>query len=95
MLELKDVCFERGGKKILDNVSLKIDDKKFVVITGPNGGGKSTIAKMIMGIEKPDSGKIFFNGEDITDKSISERANMGIGFAFQQPVRFKGITVED
>ena len=71
MLELKDVCFERGGKKILDNVSLKIDDKKFVVITGPNGGGKSTIAKMIMGIEKPDSGKIFFNGEDITDKSIS------------------------
>ena len=59
MLELKDVCFERGGKKILDNVNLKIDDKKFVVITGPNGGGKSTIAKMIMGIEKPDSGKIF------------------------------------
>ena len=95
MLELKDVSFERGGKKILDNVSLKIDDKKFVVITGPNGGGKSTIAKMIMGIEKPDSGKIFFNGEDITDKSISESANMGIGFAFQQPVRFKGITVED
>ena len=95
MLELKDVCFERDGKKILDNVNLKIDDKKFVVITGPNGGGKSTIAKMIMGIEKPDSGKILFNGEDITEKSISERANMGIGFAFQQPVRFKGITVED
>ena len=95
MLELRNVCFERGGKKILDNISLKIDDKKFVVITGPNGGGKSTIAKMIMGIEKPDSGKIFFNGEDITEKSISERANMGIGFAFQQPVRFKGITVED
>ena len=95
MLELKDVCFARGGKQILDNVNLKIDDKKFVVITGPNGGGKSTIAKMIMGIEKPDSGKIFFNGEDITEKSISERANMGIGFAFQQPVRFKGITVED
>ena len=95
MLELKDVCFERDGKKILDNVNLKIDDKKFVVITGPNGGGKSTIAKMIMGIEKPDSGKIFFNGEDITEKTISERANMGIGFAFQQPVRFKGITVED
>ncbi|MBR3613903.1 MAG: ATP-binding cassette domain-containing protein [Clostridia bacterium] len=95
MLELKDVCFARGGKQILDKVNLKIDDKKFVVITGPNGGGKSTIAKMIMGIEKPDSGKIFFNGEDITEKSISERANMGIGFAFQQPVRFKGITVED
>lgn len=95
MLELKDVCFARDGKQILDNVNLTIDDKKFVVITGPNGGGKSTIAKMIMGIEKPDSGKIFFNGEDITEKSISERANMGIGFAFQQPVRFKGITVGD
>lgn len=95
MLELKEVCFARDGKQILDNVNLKIDDKKFVVITGPNGGGKSTIAKIIMGIEKPDSGKIFFNGEDITEKSISERANMGIGFAFQQPVRFKGITVED
>ncbi len=95
MLELKDICFARDGKQILDNVNLKIDDKKFVVITGPNGGGKSTIAKIIMGIEKPDSGKIIFNGEDITKKSISERANMGIGFAFQQPVRFKGITVGD
>lgn len=95
MLELKDICFARDGKKILDNVNLKINDKKFVVITGPNGGGKSTIAKIIMGIEKPDSGKIIFNGEDITEKSISERANMGIGFAFQQPVRFKGITVGD
>ncbi len=95
MLELKDVCFARDGKQILDHVNFKIDDKRFVVITGPNGGGKSTIAKMIMGIEKPDSGKIIFNGEDITDKSISERANLGIGFAFQQPVRFKGITVAD
>lgn len=95
MLELKDICFERGGKKILDNVNLRIDNKKFVVITGPNGGGKSTIAKIIMGIEKPDSGKILFDGQDITNKSISERANLGIGFAFQQPVRFKGITVGD
>ena len=95
MLELKDICFARDGKQILDNVNLKIDNKKFVAITGPNGGGKSTIAKIIMGIEKPDSGKIIFNGEDITNKSISERANMGIGFAFQQPVRFKGITVGD
>ena len=95
MLELKDICFARDGKQILDNINLKIDDKKFVVITGPNGGGKSTIAKIIMGIEQPDSGKIIFNGEDITNKSISERANMGIGFAFQQPVRFKGITVGD
>ena len=95
MLELKDICFARDGKQILDNVNLKIDSKKFVAITGPNGGGKSTIAKIIMGIEKPDSGKIIFNGEDITNKSISERANMGIGFAFQQPVRFKGIKVGD
>lgn len=95
MLELKDICFARDGKQILDHVNLKIDDKRFVVITGPNGGGKSTIAKIIMGIEKPDSGKIIFNGEDITEKNISERANMGIGFAFQQPVRFKGITVGD
>ena len=71
MLELKDVCFARGGKQILDHVNLKIDDKKFVVITGPNGGGKSTIAKIIMGIEKPDSGKIIFNWEDIPDKTIS------------------------
>ena len=95
MLELKDVCFARDGKQILDNVNLVINDKKFVAITGPNGGGKSTIAKIIMGIEKPDSGKIIFNGEDITDKTISERANLGIGFAFQQPVKFKGITVGD
>ena len=76
MLELKDVCFARDGKQILDNVNLVINDKKFVAITGPNGGGKSTIAKIIMGIEKPDSGKIIFNGEDITDNTISERANM-------------------
>lgn len=95
MLELRDICFARDGKQILDHVNLKIDNKKFVVITGPNGGGKSTIAKIIMGIEQPDSGKILFNGQDITSKSISERANLGIGFAFQQPVRFKGITVGD
>ena len=95
LLELKDICFERDNKKILDNVSLIIENEKFIVITGPNGGGKSTLAKVIMGIVKPDSGKIIFNGEDITDKSISERAKMGIGFAFQQPVKFKGITVGD
>lgn len=98
MLELVDVCYEvddNGKKKeILKNVSVKFDDK-FVAITGPNGGGKSTLAKMIAGIIKPTSGKIYFNGEDITDKSITERANMGISFAFQQPVRFKGITVMD
>ena len=95
MLELKNICFERDNKKILDDVNLTIDDDKFVVITGPNGGGKSTLAKVIMGIVKPDSGKIILNGEDITEKTISERANLGIGFAFQQPVKFKGITVGD
>lgn len=95
MLELKDVCFSRDNKKILNNVNLNIEDNKFVAITGPNGSGKSTLAKMIMGIEKPDSGKIYFNGQDITDMTIDERARLGIGFAFQQPVKFKGITVFD
>ena len=99
MLELKNISFEvpkeDGQKEIIRDVSLKIDEHKFVVITGPNGGGKSTLAKLIVGIEKPTSGRIFFNGEDITDKSITERANMGISFAFQQPVRFKGIKVLD
>ena len=99
MLELKNISFEvpkeNGQKEIIRDVSLKIDEHKFVVITGPNGGGKSTLAKLIVGIEKPTSGRIFFNGEDITDKSITERAQMGISFAFQQPVRFKGIHVLD
>lgn len=95
MLELKDICFERDGKRILDNINLKIEKNKFIAITGPNGGGKSTLAKIIMGIQKPDSGKIYFNGEDITDLDISKRANKGISFAFQQPVKFKGITVKD
>lgn len=95
MLELKNICFFRDSKQILDNISLKIEDNKFIAITGPNGGGKSTLAKIIMGIEKPDSGKIIFNGKDITDMDITERAKLGISFAFQQPVRFKGITVKD
>ena len=95
MLELKNICFERDNKKILDNVSLTIDTDKFVVITGPNGSGKSTLAKIIMGIEKPDSGEVIFEGKNITNLSIDERANLGIGFAFQQPIRFKGITVFD
>ena len=95
MLELKDICFERDDKKILNHINLKLDAKKFYVITGPNGSGKSTLAKIIMGIEKPDSGKIILNGEDITEKTIAERAKLGIGFAFQQPVTFKGITVYD
>lgn len=100
MLELKNVTFavndDRSGEKgILNDVSLKIDDNKFVAITGPNGGGKSTLAKIIAGIERPTSGQIIFNGIDITDKSITERAKMGVSFAFQQPVRFKGIKVKD
>ena len=95
MLELKDVCFSRDNKKILKNINLKINDDKMIVITGPNGSGKSTLAKIIMGIEIPDSGKIIFDDKDITNLSITERAKAGIGFAFQQPIRFKGLTVKD
>ncbi len=95
MLELIDICFERDNKKILDHVNLKLDTDKFIVITGPNGSGKSTLAKIIMGIEKQDSGKILLNGKDISNWSIDERAKNGIAFAFQQPIRFKGITVYD
>ena len=95
MLELKNICFTRDNKKILDNVSLVLEDDKFIVITGPNGSGKSTLAKIIMGIEKQDSGEILFNGIDISNWSIDKRARNGISFAFQQPVKFKGITVYD
>jgi Fe-S cluster assembly ATP-binding protein len=96
MLELKNISFEvEDQKEILTDINLRVDDGKFVVITGPNGGGKSTLAQVIAGIRKPTGGQILFNGEDITDKSISERAKAGISFAFQQPVRFKGITVRD
>lgn len=95
MLELIDICFERDNKKILDNINLKLDTDKFIVITGPNGSGKSTLAKIIMGIEKQDSGKILLNGKDISNWSIDKRAKNGIAFAFQQPVRFKGISVYD
>lgn len=99
MLELQAISFgvdeSRGKKEILKNISLTVGENKFVVITGPNGGGKSTLARIIMGIEKPDSGRILFNGEDITEKGITERANAGISFALQQPVRFKGVQVLD
>lgn len=102
MLELKNISYEVSDedrednhKEIVRDVSLTVDEHKFVVITGPNGSGKSTLAKLIAGIEKPTSGSIYFDGVDITDKSITERAGMGIGFAFQQPVRFKGIEVLD
>ena len=98
MLELINVSFEvdteNEKKEILKDVSLKIDDR-FVAITGPNGGGKSTLAKIIAGIYQPTSGKILFDGVDITNMSITDRAKMGISFAFQQPVRFKGLTVKD
>lgn len=99
MLELKHVSFrvenERGEEKdILKDVSLEISGR-FVAVTGPNGGGKSTLAKVIAGIYQPTEGQIFFNSEDITNKSITERARMGISYAFQQPVRFKGLTVRD
>ena len=99
MLELKELSFqveaEGQGKEIIRNVSLTIPERKLMVITGPNGGGKSTLAKLIAGIEKPTGGRIFFGGEDITEKNVTERARMGISFAFQQPVRFKGIRVLD
>lgn len=98
MLELKDVCFQVNedakDKEILKNINLKLDDR-FVAITGPNGGGKSTLARVIAGIVRPTSGKIYLDGVDITDYSITERAKAGISFAFQQPVRFKGLTVKD
>lgn len=97
MLEIKNLSFNvnSGEKEIIKNISLKIPDGKLIVVTGPNGGGKSTLAKLIAGIEKPSAGKIFFGGEDITEKSITERAKLGIGYAFQQPVKFKGIRVID
>ena len=99
MIELKNVSFKVSNEKetleIIDNINLKIDDGKFTVITGPNGGGKSTIAKLIMGIEKPTSGRIYYNSQDITDLSITERAKLKIGYAFQQPPRFKGLTVRE
>ncbi len=99
MLELQNISFsaetEDGGTKdILKNISLTVDER-FVAITGPNGGGKSTLAKVIAGLITPTSGRILLDGEDITDLSITERARRGISFAFQQPVRFKGITVQD
>ena len=98
MLELIDVSFsvdgEEGKKEIVKNVSLTVEDG-FVALTGPNGGGKSTLAKLIAGIYQPTSGKILLDGVDITDMSVTERARAGVSYAFQQPVRFKGITVRD
>ena len=99
MLEIKNLSFtvpsDRENLEIVRDVDLTVADGELLVITGPNGGGKSTLAKLIAGIEQPISGKILFNGEDITGKSITERARMGISYAFQQPVKFKGIQVLD
>ena len=99
MLELKNLHFtvsdENGEKHILNGVDLAIEDKRFVVITGPNGGGKTTLARTIMGINEASSGQILWNGEDITSLSVSERAKKGISYGFQQPPRFKGMRVKD
>lgn len=100
MLELKNLSFDVpeqvGAKKeIIKGINLKFKDHAFTAITGPNGGGKSTLAKLIMGMEKPTGGQILWNGQDITSLSVTERAKLGISFAFQQPVRFKGIKVKD
>ena len=98
MLELQHISYnveqDGGGKDILHDINLNISER-FVAITGPNGGGKSTLAKVIAGIYTPTQGRILFNGEDITGLTITERARKGISFAFQQPVRFKGLTVKD
>ena len=94
MLELRHISYTADGKDILKDVNLEVSER-FVAVTGPNGSGKSTLAKIIMGIEKPTSGQIIWNGADITEHSVTERAREGIGFAFQQPVRFKGLTVKD
>ena len=99
MLELRNVSYSAGEddgavKDILTDVSLKVSER-FVAITGPNGGGKSTLAKLVAGIIKPTSGRIYFDGEDVTDLGVTERAKLGISYAFQQPVRFKGIRVFD
>ena len=101
MLELKNLTFEvplsegaKETKRIIDDLTLTIPDDRFTVITGPNGGGKSTLAKLIMGVEQPTGGQILFDGEDITNLSISERAKKGIGYGFQQPARFRGMKVK-
>ena len=96
MLEIKNLYFQPDGERqILKDISLTIPDGKLVCLTGPNGGGKTTIAKMIAGVEKASSGEIILDGENITDKDPTERARLGISYAFQQPVRFKGITVRE
>lgn len=94
MLELKNITWiEKNGKEILHDINFRVEDKTITAITGPNGGGKTSLARLLMGIEKPSTGQILLNGEDITALDVTERAKAGIGFAFQAPVRFKGIRV--
>ncbi len=99
MLRIENLCFtatgENGTKDIIKDLNLTLADKTFAVITGPNGGGKTTLAKLIMGLEKPTSGRIYWNDQDITDLSVTERAKLGVSYGFQQPPRFKGVTVYD
>lgn len=100
MLELQNLYFQvsddsQSQKEIIRDLNLTFENPSLIAITGPNGGGKSTLARLIMGVERPTSGRILFNGQDITDMNITERAKAGISFAFQQPVRFKGIKVRD
>lgn len=96
MLELQNIKWKvSDGTEIIKNINVEIPTGKLVVITGPNGGGKTSLAKLIAGLEEPTSGNIILDGEDITSLDITERANKGISYAFQQPVRFKGITVRD
>ena len=94
MLKLENISYEVEGKKILQNISLEVSER-FVAVTGPNGSGKSTLAKIIAGVLAPTSGKIIFDGKNITKKSITDRARAGIAYAFQQPVKFKGLNVKD
>ena len=99
MLRIENLCYaaagEAGEKEIIKDLSLTLDSRSFAVITGPNGGGKTTLAKLIMGLEKPTSGRIFWNDWDITALSVTERARLGVSYGFQQPPRFKGMTVYD
>ena len=99
MLELRDLCFsvddESGAQDILNHISLTVPENSLTVFTGPNGGGKTTLAKIIMGLKEPDSGSVIWNGTDITHMSITDRARLGISYGFQQPPRFKGIKVRD